>query len=47
MAGKVVARAKGEGSALWMLGGLYEVKLAADESNGAAKVDDWLSKKRR
>jgi quercetin dioxygenase-like cupin family protein len=38
MAGKNVARKQGEGQAIWMLGGLYEVKVASDETNGAATV---------
>ncbi|MGH2728999.1 MAG: cupin domain-containing protein [Actinomycetota bacterium] len=34
MAGEVVSRKPGEGTALWMLGGLYEVKAASDETGG-------------
>ena len=37
MAGSVV-RAAGEGKAFWMLGGLYEVKVGADETDGAVTV---------
>ena len=32
---KALIRKRGEGSAIWMLGGLYEVKLSADETGGA------------
>ena len=32
---KALIRKRGEGSAIWMLGGLYEVKLNADETGGA------------
>ncbi|MFD1937590.1 MULTISPECIES: cupin domain-containing protein [Nonomuraea] len=38
MADKVVVRQPGEGDAFWMLGGLYEVKAASDETNGALTV---------
>jgi quercetin dioxygenase-like cupin family protein len=33
-----VARQKGEGQAFWMLGGLYELKVASDETDGAMTV---------
>jgi len=33
-----VARQKGEGQAFWMLGGLYELKVASDETEGAMTV---------
>ncbi len=33
-----VARQKGEAQAFWMLGGLYEVKVASEETNGAMTV---------
>jgi len=38
MSGKTVIRKPGEGDAIWMLGGLYEVLLSSDETNGAATV---------
>src|SRR4051794_26946139 len=38
MADAKVVRGKGEGEAFWMLGGLYEVKAAADETNGSATI---------
>src|SRR5947208_2471183 len=38
MGDKLVVRNTGEGEALWMLGGLYEVKAAAEETNGAMTV---------
>ena len=38
MADGAVARQEGEGRALWMLGGLYEIKVASDESGGAVTV---------
>jgi len=38
MGDKLVARKRGEGEALWMLGGLYEVKAAAEETNGALTI---------
>jgi quercetin dioxygenase-like cupin family protein len=38
MADKTVVRNPGEGKAFWMLGGLYELKAAADETNGAVTV---------
>lgn len=34
MAGSTVVRQPGEGTAYWMLGGLYEVKVSGDESGG-------------
>jgi quercetin dioxygenase-like cupin family protein len=34
MADQVVVRGPGEGNALWMLGGLYEVKAASQETGG-------------
>ena len=33
MGGKVVVRHQGEGDALWVLGGLYEVKVSSNETN--------------
>jgi quercetin dioxygenase-like cupin family protein len=33
-----VARQEGEGQAFWMLGGLYELKVASEETNGAVTV---------
>jgi quercetin dioxygenase-like cupin family protein len=38
MAGDSVVRRPGEGKAFWMLGGLYEVKAASDETGGAMTV---------
>jgi quercetin dioxygenase-like cupin family protein len=35
MASESVVRNPGEGKAFWMLGGLYEVKAASDETGGA------------
>jgi quercetin dioxygenase-like cupin family protein len=35
---KVIAHQSGEGRAFWMLGGLYEVLLSSDETNGATTV---------
>ena len=35
MANKVVTRKADEGTALWMLGGLYEVKISSAETGGA------------
>ena len=37
MTGRVV-RKRGEGQAIWMLGGLYEVKATGEETNGALTV---------
>src|SRR5258708_8171931 len=37
-AGRSVVRGRDEGKALWMLGGLYEVKVAAEESGGEVTV---------
>ena len=38
MAGKTVVVGPGEGTALWLLGGLYEVKTTAEETGGAMTV---------
>ena len=38
MSDKTVVRRSGEGQAIWMLGGLYEVLLSGDESNGAMTI---------
>ena len=38
MGDKLIVRHHGEGEALWMLGGLYEVKAASDETNGQLTV---------
>jgi quercetin dioxygenase-like cupin family protein len=38
MADATVVRKRGEGDALWMLGGLYEVKAASDETGGAMTI---------
>ena len=40
MAGTVV-RNDGEGDAYWVLGGLYEVKVSSDESNGSVTVMEF------
>jgi len=41
MAGKTVVRKRGEGQALWMLGGLYEVKATSDETGGGMSVMEF------
>lgn len=41
MADQVVVRHAGEGTALWMLGGLYEVKAAGSETGGALTVMEF------
>jgi mannose-6-phosphate isomerase-like protein (cupin superfamily) len=41
MAARTVARNRDEGDALWMLGGLYEVKVSSDESGGAVSVMEF------
>src|SRR2546423_10055816 len=38
MGDKLVMHNRGEGEALWMLGGLYEVKAGTDDTNGAMTV---------
>ena len=38
MAGEVVARNPGEGTAYWMLGGLYELKASGAETDGQATI---------
>jgi quercetin dioxygenase-like cupin family protein len=38
MPGETVVRQPGEGRAYWMLGGLYEVKLASAETGGAMTI---------
>ena len=38
MSGKVVVKANGGGQAIWMLGGLYEVLLSSDETEGKSTV---------
>jgi quercetin dioxygenase-like cupin family protein len=38
MAGETVVRQSGEGTAYWMLGGLYEVKVGSDETAGALTI---------
>jgi quercetin dioxygenase-like cupin family protein len=38
MAGKTVARDAGEGTAYWMLGGLYELKASGEETDGQATI---------
>src|SRR5690348_10286984 len=41
MAGKTVVRNLGEGDAYWMLGGLYELKAGADETDGKMSVFEF------
>jgi quercetin dioxygenase-like cupin family protein len=41
MADQIVVRHPGEGTAFWMLGGLYEVKAATDETGGAMTVMEF------
>jgi|SRR3954452_16872338 quercetin dioxygenase-like cupin family protein len=38
MAGKTVVRQPGEGTAYWMLGGLYEMKASTEETGGEAAI---------
>jgi quercetin dioxygenase-like cupin family protein len=38
MGDKLIVRQPGEGDAIWMLGGLYEMKARAEETNGAMTV---------
>lgn len=38
MAANAVVHRAGEGKAFWMLGGLYEVLLSSDETNGATTI---------
>src|SRR5438552_1251215 len=38
MAEQTVARKPGEGTAFWMLGGLYEVKASSDETGGQTTI---------
>jgi quercetin dioxygenase-like cupin family protein len=38
---KPLIRKRGEGSAIWMLGGLYETKLSADETGGALTLMEF------
>jgi quercetin dioxygenase-like cupin family protein len=38
MKGDTVVRASGEGDAFWLLGGLYEVKVAGAETGGALTI---------
>jgi quercetin dioxygenase-like cupin family protein len=38
MAGRTVVRQPGEGTAYWMLGGLYEQKASSDETGGEAAI---------
>ena len=39
--GKTVARNPGEGTAYWMLGGLYELKAGSDETDGQATIFEF------
>lgn len=38
MGDKLVVRNRGDGDAIWMLGGLYEVKAGSDETNAAMTI---------
>lgn len=38
MAANAIVHRSGEGQAFWMLGGLYEVLLSSDETNGEATI---------
>jgi quercetin dioxygenase-like cupin family protein len=38
MAQKAIVHKPGDGKAFWMLGGLYEVLLSSDETNGTATI---------
>ena len=38
MAATTIARKDGEGTALWVLGGLYEIKVSSEESGGVCTV---------
>jgi quercetin dioxygenase-like cupin family protein len=42
MADQVVTRHQGEGTPLWMLGGLYEFKATADETGGGMTVVEMM-----
>ena len=43
MAEKTVARKRGEGEEIWMLGGRYEVKVSSEETGGAMTVMEmWM-----
>jgi quercetin dioxygenase-like cupin family protein len=43
MAGRTVVRKRDEGQAVWMLGGRYEVKVSAEETDGAMTVMEfWM-----
>jgi quercetin dioxygenase-like cupin family protein len=43
MANASVVRNRGEGDAVWMLGGRYEVKVSADETNGEMTIMEmWM-----
>jgi quercetin dioxygenase-like cupin family protein len=39
--GKAIVHARGEGSAYWMLGGLYEARLSADETGGGLTLMEF------
>jgi quercetin dioxygenase-like cupin family protein len=41
MADTTVVRNAGEGTAYWMLGGLYELKAGADETGGTASIFEF------
>lgn len=41
MTGKTVSRAANESDAVWLLGGLYEIKVSSDESDGAMTVMEF------
>ena len=41
MTAKTAVRQAGESDALWMLGGLYEIKLSSDDTGGAMSVIEF------
>lgn len=45
MATNAIVHRAGEGQAFWMLGGLYEVLLSSDETNGATTVMQMTMRK--
>ena len=42
MGAQAVVRKRGEGDAFWMLGGLYEVKVSSEDTDGAMTIMDML-----
>jgi quercetin dioxygenase-like cupin family protein len=45
MATNAIVHRSGEGRAFWMLGGLYEVLLSSDETNGGASIMQMTMRK--